>query len=70
MNIDYNCLMNSVKEMLLEEHWDDYDLDLIVANARSCWDDTAVMVKSSDFTFVFDNVNYDCLSVSTNDLKI
>ena len=66
--IDYERLLNAVKDVLLEEHWDNYDLNTIVRNAVLCWDDTAVMVKSSDFRFVFDLISYECLSVSTNDL--
>ena len=66
--IDYERLMNAVKDVLLEEHWDNYDLESIVRNAVLCWDDTAVMVKSSDFEFVFDLISYECRSVSTNDL--
>ena len=67
--IDYELLTNAVKDVLLEEQWDNYDLASIVRNAVLCWDDTAVLVKSSDFEFVFDLVSYDCLSVNTNDLK-
>lgn len=69
MNIDYERLLNAVKDVLLEEHWDNYDLDALVHNASLCWDDTAVEVKGSDFTFIFDLISYDCLSVSTLDLK-
>lgn len=67
--IDYERLLNAVKDVLLEEHWDNYDLQTIVRNAVLCWDDTAVMVKSTDFTFIFDLISYECLSVSTKDLK-
>ena len=67
--IDYERLLNALKDVLLEEHWDNYDLNAIVWNASLCWDDTAVLVKGSDFEFVFDVVSYECLSVSTNDLK-
>ena len=67
--IDYELLTNAVKDVLLEEQWDNYDLASIVRNAVLCWDGTAVLVKSSDFEFVFDLVSYDCLSVNTNDLK-
>lgn len=66
--IDYDALLNALKDMLLEERWDSYDLTSIVRNAEKCWDNTAVMVKSTDFTFIFDIVSYECLSVSTNDL--
>lgn len=69
MNIDYERLLNALKDCLLEEHWDNYDLNSIVKNASLCWDDTAILVKSVDFEFVFDVVSYECLSVSTNDLK-
>lgn len=69
MNIDYERLLVAVKDVLLEEQWDNYDLAGIVKNAALCWDDTAVMVKSSDFELVFSLVSYECLSVSTNDLK-
>ena len=67
--IDYERLLYALKDCLLEEQWEDYDLNTIVRNASLCWDDTAVMVKSTDFEFVFDLVSYECLSVSTNDLK-
>ena len=69
MMIDYELLTNAVKDVLLEEQWDNYDLASFVWYAVLCWDDTAVLVKSSDFEFVFDLVSYDCLSVNTNDLK-
>jgi hypothetical protein len=67
--IDYERLLYALKDMLLEEQWEDYDLNSIVRNASLCWDDTAILVKSVDFEFVFDVVSYECLSVSTNDLK-
>ena len=66
--IDYEQLLNALKDMLLEQQCDNYDLNEIVRNASLCWDDTAVLVKSVDFEFVFDIVSYECLSVSTNDL--
>lgn len=66
--IDYERLLYAVKEVLLEEHWDNYDLNSIVRNAESCWDGTGVKVQSSDFVFIFDSVSYECRSVSTNDL--
>ena len=69
MMINFELLTNAVKDVLLEEQWDNYDLASIVRNAVLCWDDTAVLVKGSDFEFVFDLVSYDCLSVNTNDLK-
>ena len=67
--IDYERLLYALKDMLLEEQWEDYDLNSVVRNASLCWDDTAILVKSVDFEFVFDVVSYECLSVSTNDLK-
>ena len=69
MNIDHEKLLYALKDVLLEEQWDNYDLDSIVRNASLCWDDTGILVKSVDFEFVFDVVSYECLSVSTNDLK-
>ena len=66
--IDYERLLNALKDMLLEEHWDNYDLDSIVHNASLCWDNTAVQVKSNDFIFIFDLISYECKSVSTNDI--
>lgn len=66
--IDYERLLNALKDNILEENWGQYDLEGIVHNASLCWDDTAVMVKSNDFVFVFDLISYECKSVSTNDL--
>ena len=68
--IDYERLMNALKDTLSEEHWDNYDLNSIVRNAQFCWDGTGVMVKSSDFTFIFDAISYECKSVSTQDMII
>ena len=67
--IDYERLLNSVKDLILDEDGDKYDLNSIVRNAESCWDDTAILVKSTDFTFIFDKISYECLSVDTNDFK-
>ena len=66
MNIDYERLLLALKNIFLEEELGNYDLDGIVHNAELCWDDTAVMVKSSDFEFVFDIVSYDVLSVKSD----
>ena len=66
--IDLEQLRYAVMDMILEDDWDRYDFDKILAGAESCWDDTAVRVNSSDFEFVFDNVSLDCLSVNVNDL--
>lgn len=67
--IDYERLLFALKDVLLEEQWDNYDLNSIVRNAELCWDDTAVCVKSSDFSFIFDLMDYECVSIDTNDLK-
>lgn len=67
--IDYERLLFALKDVLLEEQWDNYDLNSIVRNAELCWDDTAVRVKSSDFSFIFDLMDYECVSIDTNDLK-
>lgn len=66
--IDYEQLLNALKNTLLEENWGKYDLESIVHNAVYCWDGTAIMVKSNDFKFIFDSISYECKSVSTNDL--
>lgn len=66
MNIDYERLLLALKNIFLEEEVGNYDLEGIVRNAELCWDDTAVMVKSSDFEFVFDIVSYDVLSVKSD----
>lgn len=66
--IDYERLLNALKDMLLEEHWDNYDLNSIVRNATLCWDDTAVMVKSRDFEFIFDLISYECKAITTTDI--
>lgn len=67
--IDYERLLNALKDVILEEHWSNYDLTGIVRNATLCWDDTGILVRGSDFEFVFDIVSYECRSVATNDLK-
>lgn len=68
--IDYERLTNALKDVLHDEHLDNYDLNSIIRNARKCWDGTGVLVKSSDFEFIFDVISYECLSVSTNDLEL
>ena len=66
--IDYERLLNALKDVILEEHWSNYDLIGIVRNAVPCWDDTGILVKGSDFEFVFDSVSYECRSINVNEL--
>ena len=68
-SIDYERLLYALKNVLLDEQWANYDLHTIVRNAQICWDGTGVLVKSSDFEFVFDIVSYDVINVNTNDLR-
>ena len=58
-NIDFEALYNSVCSCLDEKIIDGYDLDTVVRNAVPCWDNTAIMVKSTDFVIVVDAISYD-----------
>lgn len=68
--IDYERLTNSVMESLVESDWGRYDFDTIISNAVSCWDDTAILVKSSDFKMVFDELSYELLSYEGFDIHV
>lgn len=66
--IDYERLLIALKNVLLEDHWVNYDFNTIVGAAQPCWDGTGILVKSTDFEVVFDAMTYECLSVDSFDL--
>ncbi|AMK16333.1 hypothetical protein [Methanobrevibacter olleyae] len=60
-SIDYNSLYHAVANNLDDSIIEKYDLDGLLRTATLCWDGTGVMVSGSDFSMVFDLVNYDLL---------
>ena len=50
-DIDFDTLLYSIMENIDDTLIDGYDFDIILQSAESCWDDTAILVKSVDFEF-------------------
>lgn len=67
--IDYERLLISLKDVILEDHWDAYDFNTIVGAAQPCWDQTGILVKSTNFEAVFDAMTYEVLSFDSYDLE-
>lgn len=67
-SIDYGSLLNSIQEQMDESLIDKYDFETILRTAKLVWDNTAVQVKSTDFTMVFDLISYELLDYSGNDI--
>ena len=69
MNIDYDALLNSIQDNIDERLLDSYDWDVVLKSAIPCWDDTAIQVKSKDFTMIFDNISYELLQYEGFDIQ-
>jgi predicted nuclease of restriction endonuclease-like RecB superfamily len=68
-DIDYNKLLYSIQDQIDENLLDQYDFEAILRTATIVWDNTAVQVKSKDFTLVFDLISYECLSYEGFDIN-
>lgn len=66
--IDYETLNNSIQEQIDDSIIDKYDFESILRSAEIVWDNTAVKVKSSDFTMVFDLISYEIMDYTGNDI--
>lgn len=62
VKIDYKRLLHSIKETIKEEDWGKYDFNIILKTASLVYDNTAVMVKGSNFSMIFDVVSYELLN--------
>lgn len=67
-DIDYETLLYSIKDNIDDSLIDEYDFDVLLQSAEACWDDTAIQVKSRDFTMVFDNISYEILDYTGFDM--
>lgn len=68
-SIDYDRLLYQVKETINEEDQNKYDFDNIIRTATLVWDNTAIQVKSSDFTMIFDRISYELIEYTGYDIK-
>lgn len=68
IEIDYEALNNAVQDNIDENLLSKYDFNTICNSAEIVWDSTAVQVKSSDFTMVFDLISYDLVDYTGNDI--
>lgn len=66
--IDYETLNNSIQEQIDDSIINKYDFDSILRSAEIVWDNTAVKVKSDDFTMVFDLISYEIMDYTGNDI--
>ncbi|MBQ6345187.1 MAG: hypothetical protein IJI96_03630 [Methanobrevibacter sp.] len=67
-NIDYETLQNAIQEQISENLLSSYDFESILRSAKLVWDNTAVQVKATDFTMVFDLISYELLDYTGNDI--
>ena len=67
-NIDYETLQNAIQEQISENLLSSYDFDSILRSAKLVWGNTAVQVKATDFTMVFDLISYELLDYTGNDI--
>ena len=61
MNIDFDALENSILEQLDDNIINEYDMSVILKSAELVWDETAIQVKSKDFTMIFDIISYELI---------
>lgn len=66
--VNYEALNNSIQEQIDDSIIDKYDFESILRSAKIVWDNTAVQVKSDDFTMVFDLINYEIMDYTGNDI--
>ena len=67
--INYESLSDAVQEQIDDSIINQYDLNSILRSAELCWDNTAVMVKATDFIMVFDLIGYELLDYTGNDIN-
>lgn len=68
-NIDYDMLLNSIEEQIDENDLDSYNFESLLKTAELCWDNTAIQIKSVNFTMIFDLISYECLSYDGFDIN-
>ena len=66
--MNYEALYNSICEVL--DNYDDYDIETILYSATPCWDDTAIQVKADDFIMIFDDINYELMEYTGDDINV
>ena len=66
--IDYDSLLNSILDNIDESLQGKYDFDTILKTAEIVWDGTAVQVKATDFTMIFDLISYEIVDYTGNDI--
>lgn len=67
--VDYDALLVSILDNIDESLQSKYDFDTILKTAEIVWDGTAVQVKASDFTMVFDLISYEIVDYTGNDIN-
>lgn len=67
--VDYDALLVSILDNIDESLQSKYDFDTILKTATIVWDGTAVQVKASDFTMVFDLIGYEIVDYTGNDIN-
>ena len=60
-SIDFDALRNAIINVLDERIINRYDFDVVLKSAKLVWDNTAIEVKSKDFTMIFDKISYELL---------
>ena len=67
--IDFDALRNAIINVLDERIINRYDFDVVLKSAKLVWDNTAIEVKSKDFTMIFDKISYELLQYIGFDIQ-
>lgn len=68
-SIDFDALRNAIINVLDERIINRYDFDVVLKSAKLVWDNTAIEVKSKDFTMIFDKISYELLQYIGFDIQ-
>ena len=58
-DINLESLRHAIYDTIDENYWDSLDMDIVLKSAELCWDETAVKVRSKNFTMIFDLIDYE-----------
>ena len=67
IEIDFDALLYSVKDVIDENLQDYYDYETILNSAEIVWDNTAVQVSATNFAMIFDLMTYELLDYTGYD---
>lgn len=69
VNIDVERLKLAIKSSMSEDFWENIDFGKLANNCQIINDETAVLVKGSNFYFIFDIETYTLIEGKGDDIK-